>query len=133
MVEKENTTDRGITFGKKRKPSNKGTEFANSRAYVIGINAYSNGIPSLRTAVADAERIGQLLEKSLGYQVRAFTGKPSPSLMNLQELLNTTMPQEVAEDDRVLFYFAGHGITLDWDDGPEGYLVPEDALSLIHI
>jgi hypothetical protein len=37
------------------------------------------------------------------------------------------LPQEVGPDDRVLFYFAGHGIALDGEDGPEGYLVPEDA------
>jgi len=37
------------------------------------------------------------------------------------------MPQEVGPDDRVLLYFAGHGIALDGDDGPSGYLVPEDA------
>lgn len=37
------------------------------------------------------------------------------------------MQQEVGPNDRVFFYFAGHGIALDGDDGPEGYLVPEDA------
>ena len=36
-------------------------------------------------------------------------------------------PRLVAADDRVVFYFAGHGIAADGDDGPAGYLVPADA------
>ena len=38
-----------------------------------------------------------------------------------------TMARLVTADDRVLFYFAGHGIAADGDDGPAGYLVPADA------
>ena len=37
------------------------------------------------------------------------------------------MARIVTADDRVLFYFAGHGIAADGDDGPAGYLVPADA------
>ena len=37
------------------------------------------------------------------------------------------MARLVEADDRVLFYFAGHGIAADGDDGPAGYLVPADA------
>jgi uncharacterized caspase-like protein len=27
----------------------------------------------------------------------------------------------------LLFYFAGHGVALNGDDGPQGYLIPQDA------
>lgn len=50
-----------------------------------------------------------------------------PTLANLRELLNLTLPNEVGANDRVLIYFAGHGIACDGEDGPEGYLVPADA------
>ncbi len=30
-------------------------------------------------------------------------------------------------DDRVCFYFAGHGVAMDGHDGPNGYLLPWDA------
>ncbi|NEQ58914.1 MAG: hypothetical protein F6K53_16555, partial [Moorea sp. SIO4A1] len=30
-------------------------------------------------------------------------------------------------NDRLLFYFAGHGVALNGDDGPAGYLIPQDA------
>ena len=36
-------------------------------------------------------------------------------------------PGSSTADDRVVFYFAGHGIAADGDDGPAGYLVPADA------
>ena len=32
-----------------------------------------------------------------------------------------------ARDDRVLFYFAGHGIAVEGEDGPAGYILPQDA------
>ncbi|MFM7166450.1 MAG: caspase family protein, partial [Planctomycetaceae bacterium] len=120
--------ERGLSFGRKEAPA-VATDFANSRAYVIGVNAYSNGIPPLRTAVGDAERLGQLLQESHGYQVRLFPRDGAATIATLRQLLCETMLQEVGPDDRVLFYFAGHGIALDGDDGPEGYLVPEDAKS----
>lgn len=119
--------DRGLSFGNEQSATTTTKEFANNRAYVIGVNAYSNGIPPLRTAVADAERLGQLLDESHGYSVRSFPRDRAPSLVNLRELLHETLPQEVGPNDRVIFYFAGHGVALDGDDGPEGYLVPEDA------
>ena len=36
------------------------------------------------------------------------------------------MPSTVGNDDR-RFYFAGHGIASDGDDGPAGYIAPADA------
>lgn len=118
--------ERRLSYGKIT-TSNYVSGFANNRAYVIGVNAYSNGIPTLRTAVPDAERLGRMLEEFHRYQVRSFPRDGTPSLANLQRLLHETLPHEVTEDDRVLLYFAGHGIALDGEDGPEGFLVPEDA------
>jgi hypothetical protein len=100
--------------------------FSQSRAYVIGINDYSNGIPPLRTAVADAERLGRRLESD-GYVVRSYPRDGAAALGKLRELLGQTLPGEVGGDDRVLLYFAGHGIALDGEGGPEGFLVPQDA------
>ncbi|TWT51801.1 nSTAND1 domain-containing NTPase [Allorhodopirellula solitaria] len=120
------SVDRGISFGKNPVEA-AAADFAHNRAYVIGINAYQNGIPQLRTAVADAERLGNLLEESHGYNVFALPKDGAPTLFTLRELIHNQMPQQVGPDDRVLLYFAGHGIALDGDGGPEGYLVPEDA------
>lgn len=122
------TEERRLSFGTKQAATAEAeAEFANNRAYVIGVNAYSNGVPPLRTAVTDAERLGKLLADSHGYIVRSFPRDGAPTFAALRRLLHETLPQEVGPDDRVLFYFAGHGIALDGDDGPEGFLVPEDA------
>ena len=41
--------------------------------------------------------------------------------------MKDTLPKQAEADDRLLFYFAGHGIALNGEDGPEGYLIPQDA------
>ncbi|MBK6433430.1 MAG: caspase family protein [Anaerolineae bacterium] len=45
----------------------------------------------------------------------------------LAALFTEELPARLGEDDRLLVYFAGHGVALDGDDGPRGYLVPQDA------
>jgi WD40 repeat protein len=45
----------------------------------------------------------------------------------LLELLEETLPHQIGKNDRLLLYFAGHGIALNGENGPEGYLSPRDA------
>ncbi|WP_185969275.1 caspase family protein [Aliiglaciecola sp. M165] len=100
--------------------------FETSHAIIIGIDEYAQGIPSLRSAVNDAQRLGNLLETEHEYQCHTYLNADA-NLANLEQLLQTWLPQHVGENDRVLFYFAGHGVALDADDGPRGYLLPQDA------
>ena len=98
--------------------------FTTSHAFIVGINDYEH-VSSLKTAVNDATAIAEELETEHGYEVH-------PPLLNatkaeLENLLLETMPNKVGPKDRVIFYFAGHGIALDSDDKPQGYLVPADA------
>ncbi|ARV60551.1 hypothetical protein BZZ01_19660 [Nostocales cyanobacterium HT-58-2] len=102
------------------------SEFARNLAFVIGINNYDNGIPPLNNAVNDAKKLVEILRESHGYQVWVCLDKIA-TLKNLLHLLETTLPQQVRSDDRLLFYFAGHGIALNGEDGPAGYLIPQDA------
>ncbi|MBW4629330.1 MAG: caspase family protein [Brasilonema octagenarum HA4186-MV1] len=101
-------------------------EFARNMAFVIGINNYSNGISPLRNAVNDAKKLVEILRKKHGYQVSMYLDQQA-TLKNLQDLFEKTLAQQVTADDRLLFYFAGHGIALNSEDGPAGYLVPQDA------
>ncbi len=98
--------------------------FAHHRAYLIGIDAYEKVAP-LQTAVSDAQRLAELLAAQHHFSVHPPLIDASGA--RIRELLRTTLPAEVGRDDRVLFYFAGHGIAADGDDGPAGYLVPADA------
>lgn len=101
--------------------------FARHHAFVVGIDAYANGIAPLRTAAGDAQRLCELLAKQHHFTVHPPLLDEGAGGAALRELLTRTMPQAVGPDDRVLFYFAGHGIAADGDDGPAGYIVPADA------
>lgn len=98
--------------------------FHRHHAFLIGIDRYQHLSP-LRTAVADARRLAEVLQSAQGFQVH-------PPLLDataadIRTLLQNTLAREVGHHDRVLFYFAGHGIPADGEDGPAGHLVPADA------
>jgi len=102
------------------------SEFTNSYALIIGINDYNNGISSLKTAVSDATGIARLLETEHHYTVTLLLNQEA-NLSQLRQILEIELPKQIQAGDRFLFYFAGHGIALNGEDGPEGYLVPQDA------
>jgi hypothetical protein len=101
-------------------------EFSRNMAFIIGINNYTNGISPLQNAENDAKKITEILREHHGYQVKECLNELA-TLKDLNKLLEKILPQQVKENDRLLFYFAGHGIALKGDDGPEGYLIPQDA------
>jgi len=115
------------------------SELKRSLAVVIGINQYVNGIPALKTAVSDAKKIVHTLETQYQYQVLPLldgnaTGTRLSELFAAFEeqilLLPDGSKTQIQADDRLFFYFAGHGIALDAldnADGPVGFIVPQDA------
>lgn len=107
------------------------SEFKLNVAVVIGINSYQNGIPQLGTARQDAEAIAQILKTEYQYDVTLITDATNPQAtrQNLQWWLEIGLLKATATvtPSRLLFYFAGHGIALNGDDGPQGYLIPQDA------
>ena len=111
----------------------KKTNFDRNLAVVIGIDRYENHpqIHRLRTPVNDAKALADLLETEYEYKpenvVRLLD--EAATLTGLQTLLNDTLPNQLkpTKGDRLIFYFAGHGIPRNSEDGPKGYLVPQDA------
>lgn len=108
------------------------TNFDRNLAVVIGIDRYkSDSIHDLSTPVNDARALAELLETEYGYEpenvVRLFDD--TATLTGLQTLLDGRLPNQLkpTKSDRLIFYFAGHGIPRNGQDGPEGYLVPQDA------
>lgn len=92
------------------------------RALVIGINSYSdNAIPSLETALPDAQAIGKQLKEQMGYDV---TEVPNASRADIITSLNR-LAREVGPNDSVTVYYAGHGY-LSEKTG-QGYWIPGDA------
>jgi len=100
--------------------------YGKSFAVVIGINNYEKW-PPLEFAVADAGAVRQRLEKIGFDQVMTILDKDATQRRILTELFDE-LPKKTTRNDRVLFYFAGHGQTEDLPDGKKrGYIIPVDT------
>ncbi|MGE0283081.1 MAG: caspase family protein, partial [Rhizobiaceae bacterium] len=99
--------------------------FGRSLAFLVGIDRYTNGVPELRTAVADVESVADVLRKEHGFRTKVSTDE-NATIGRLRWSLKA-LRRWVRPDDRVLFYFAGHGIAVESDEGPRGYILPQDA------
>ncbi len=104
------------------------SEFSNNLAVIVGIGAYGHGVPALDTPVADAEALASLLEDQFGYQVRLLRDREATA-GDLKRCLGQELPARLDAGSRLLFYFAGHGVALESADrdGPQGFLLPQDA------
>jgi WD40 repeat protein len=105
--------------------------FSRNLAVVIGINDYENGIAPLGTAFNDAQKLADILRSQPephNYEI-VHLEEAQPGIESLKNLLDITLPNVIkpTEQDRLLFYFAGHGYPADSVEGPAGYLVPRDA------
>ena len=113
-------------FGVSFSSPQQGNEFySESWALLIGINKYHNET-HLNYAVADAERMHRLLTEKLDFPADNvfMLLDEEATLINIKKEMKKLY--EVANDsDRVLIYFAGHGITESLPKGgEEGYLIP---------
>ena len=102
------------------------SRFRRSVAIIIGIDKYENGIPPLKTATNDARRLATTLKDLHNFEVQLFLDEDA-SEQRLSKLLIEQLPNELSAEDRLIFYFAGHGVAIDGDNGPNGYLLPQDA------
>lgn len=106
--------------------------FRRSIAVVVGINTYEHGLPRLQAAVSDAAAIAACLKEQHGYTTQPLLDEAA-TLQGLRDCLGSWLLnghdalEKVGPDDRVLFYFAGHGVELETDAGPVGYLLPHNA------
>jgi hypothetical protein len=100
--------------------------YGKSFAVVIGINDYEKW-PGLEFAVADANAVKNTLEKTGFDDITLIMDKAATQRRILTELFHR-LPEKVNRNDRVLFYFAGHGQTEDLSGGgKKGYIIPVDA------
>jgi|TARA_Y100000310_G_scaffold344293_1_gene456252 hypothetical protein len=102
--------------------------YDDSYALIIGIDKYQN-VQSLDYAVNDAKDIQNMLVGKFQFpkdNIRLLINEEATQASILQEFSNITKKAE--SNDRVLIFFAGHGMTDDLPDGGEmGYLLPIKA------
>jgi formylglycine-generating enzyme required for sulfatase activity len=106
------------------------TESGESWAVVIGINAYQNErVPRLRYAVNDAHSVASALLR-LGFKpdrIVMLTDSEATKT-RIETLLGDELRQRIGPADRLLVFFAGHGLTDRLRSGEEeGYLLPVDG------
>jgi hypothetical protein len=93
-----------------------------ARALIIGINDYATS--SLKGSVPDAIAMNNLLSRhndgSVNYDCKLITS--SVTNVTLKKLRENIHDLFRSPDDRVLFYFSGHG----YENNLEGFLVPQN-------
>jgi WD40 repeat protein len=105
-----------------------GTLFTAKHAAVIGIDAYGGGIAALRSAAADARAVAAALARDHGFAAPHLLLDGAADGATILRLLEETLPAAAGADAAVVLYFAGHGVALgDSSEGPEGFLLPQDA------
>ena len=101
-----------------------------SWAVIIGINAYRHPrIPPLRYAVNDAKSVERIL-RAQGFAADRIVmlTEGDATKARIETVLGDELRQRVGPEDRVLVFFAGHGMTDRLRSGEEeGYLLPVDG------
>ena len=93
---------------------------------VIGIDNYQNdNINDLKGAVRDAKKVAAELKKR-GISVKTFINK-NATQRAIKAYLGDKLPGIVQENERVIVYFAGHGVSMGSGEAAMGYLLPVDA------
>ena len=107
-------------------PSQEKDLYGKSFAVVIGIDSYEKW-PSLEFAVNDARAITKKLKETGFDHITVILDKEATQRRILTELFHE-LPGKVGYNDRLFFYFAGHGQTEDLPKGGKrGYIIPVDG------
>ncbi|KAA2238823.1 hypothetical protein F0L74_21655 [Chitinophaga agrisoli] len=111
--------------------------FSSSQAYFIPVDKYSSSsINDLESPSNDVRAIKEVLEKYHGFtsfdirdrhdNVKQNAGVDVASPTSL-EILSFLSSIDVEETGRIIIYFGCHGIAIDSEGEPEGYLLAADA------
>ena len=101
------------------------TLYQQSHALLIGVSAYNNGLPPLPGVISDISAVKAALEDN-GFQVTVINDPDNAALENA--FRNFIAKYGQSPENRLLFYFAGHGHTVHMPYGEEiGYICPADA------
>lgn len=121
--------NRGLILKKNGETLDELQYYENKYAVIVGINQYKDAdIPHLNYADNDAQSIKKMLIHKFNYQeenIRLLLNEEATKF-NIQSALSAL--RHIDQNSQVLFYFAGHGQTIQLPSGGEmGVLLPYDA------
>jgi len=103
-------------------------EYSVSHALIIGINVFQHATP-LEYAISDAEAISETLITNFGFSkdhIQLLTDKEA-TRGNIMSAYMAYSQSGTEINDRILVFFAGHGVTQRGARGEIGFLVPHDG------
>jgi hypothetical protein len=103
-------------------------EYSDSHALIIGINDFQHASP-LEYAISDAETIYETLIKRFSFRkerIQLLTNKDA-TRSNIMSAYMGYGQSGTEIDDRILVFYAGHGVTQTGARGEIGFLVPHDG------
>lgn len=108
--------------------------FPASKAFLIGVQNYTGGLSPLQTPFNDIDDLKLVLDSAHGFLC------PEVEDEDTGRIMSNPLKDPVANDiraylrsircganDRVLIYFACHGIAEEWDERPKGFILATDA------
>lgn len=101
--------------------------YGRSYALVIGINDYRGEHPTLLNARNDARAMAEALRDTFGFDEVTTLYDEQASHKAILGWLRDELRLKPGPNDRVLFFFAGHGTTAGREPYQMGYLIPSDA------
>jgi len=101
--------------------------YSSCKALVIGVDRYADPQYDLGYARSDAEAMAELLGNEFGFNQIWTLYDSDATRQNIRRFFERDL-QQVDEDDGIVIFFAGHGITVTSAIGDErGFLVPHDG------
>jgi flagellar basal body-associated protein FliL len=119
-------TQRGIVpVPIKDRSGNQVLLYQESHALLVGVSEYTGGWPNLPGVRKDITEVKAALEQKGFHTVVVI----NPTRVELRDAIENFINQYGQDvDNRLIFYFAGHGYTMKLSYGEEmGYFVPSDA------
>jgi hypothetical protein len=106
-------------------------DYQNSWALLIGIDDYGGSLPPLGTATKGVAELSEVLQSALNFQpdhVITLTNEQATQRAIRRALTDPlSRADQVGPNDRVVVYFAGHGVTFDTAQGEVGCIAPYDV------
>ena len=112
--------------------------FSDSKAFFIAVSKYTPPVSPLQSPGKDVDRLKNILIKHHNFNTPDVTHKNRDGSTHVfsnplidptkDQLLNFLSSIKANDNDRVLLYFACHGIAIDSEDNPKGYILPASAV-----